>query len=137
MVHQIRCVRPEFLNVHAALIAIIDDDELVRNATSSLLRSLGYSTTIYQSADEFVGTEHGDVDCILSDLQMPGLSGLDLGRRLKDEGSGIPMILMTAFPTPGVRAQASALELSSLLEKPLNADRLADAVAQALAGDDR
>ncbi len=122
--------------MRAALIAVIDDEELVRNATSSLLRSLGYSTTIFRSADEFVSAQHDGVDCILSDLQMPGLSGLDLGQRLKEQGSEIPMILMTAFPTAGVLAQVRALELSDLLEKPLNADRLAGAVAHALADAD-
>lgn len=115
-----------------AVIAIIDDDELVRNSTSSLLRSLGYKTALYESANAFLGAPVQHLDCILSDLQMPGCSGLDLRATLKAQGSTVPMILMTAFPTSGAHAQAKALDMIALLEKPLDADHLADALTEAL-----
>lgn len=114
------------------VIAVIDDDDLVRNATSTLIRSLGYVTTLYASADEFLGSHDREVACILTDFQMPGLSGLDLGELLKKEGSAIPMILVTAYPAPGVHARADALDMVALLEKPLDADLLAGALARAL-----
>lgn len=115
-----------------ALIAVIDDDELVRNSTSSLLRSLGYSAALYASADEFLSAgEHG-VDCVLSDLQMPGRSGFDLRVELNKRGSLVPMILMTAFPTPSIHAQAVTLAMAGLLEKPLSPDRLVGALERVL-----
>ncbi|WP_342249107.1 response regulator transcription factor [Sphingomonas sp. OTU376] len=115
------------------VIAVIDDDELVRKSTSSLLRSVGYATQVYPSARAFLDSEHQQVACILTDLQMPGLSGLDLRAELRRRGSSVPMILMTAFATPGVQAQAAVLEMGCVLEKPINCDRLIGAVEAALA----
>lgn len=115
-----------------AVIAVIDDDALVRNATSSLLRSLGYQTALYESADAFLSAGVLLPDCILSDLQMPGRSGLDLRIALMQQGSAVPMILMTAFPTRSIHAQVDALNMVALLEKPLDVERLAGALDAAL-----
>ena len=89
------------------LIAIVDDDESVRNATKALVRSLGYHASTFASADEFLKSEQvHDTSCLITDVQMPGLSGIDLQNRLVARGHGIPIIFMTAYPDDKVRARA-------------------------------
>ncbi|WP_165831096.1 response regulator transcription factor [Sphingomonas pokkalii] len=116
----------------APILAVIDDDPLVRGAISSLVRSLGYGIAPFDSAEAFLEAAPTEVACILTDLQMPGLSGLDLCRLVREEGSQVPMILMTAYATPQTWERAAAYGLVALLEKPLDPDRLAASLVTAL-----
>lgn len=115
------------------LIAIVDDDACVREGVDCLLRSFGYATRLYGSAEEFLaGGGAGAHDCLVSDVQMPGLSGVQLAGRIAGGEGAIPVILMTAFPDEGVRAQAMACGCKGLLAKPCSGKGLIDAIEAAI-----
>ena len=115
------------------LIAIVDDEEPVRDATKSLVRSLGYHASTFGSADEFLKSEQvHDTSCLITDVQMPGLSGLDLQDRLIARGHCIPIIFMTGYPNDSVRARAMKAGAVAFLTKPVNADHLVDHLEKAL-----
>jgi len=89
------------------MIAIIDDYKAVREALEKLLRSLGYCTSTFGSAEDFLKSETlPDTSCLITDVQMPGLTGIDLQDRLIAEGHRIPIIFITAHPGESVRARA-------------------------------
>jgi FixJ family two-component response regulator len=91
------------------LIAIVDDDEAVREATKSLVRSVGYNGSAFGSADEFLKSEQAhDTSCLITDLQMPGLSGIELQDQLVARGHCIPTIVMTGDPDDSVRGEATS-----------------------------
>jgi FixJ family two-component response regulator len=116
-----------------ALIAIVDDDEPVRDATKSLVRSLGYHASTFASADEFLksGQVH-DTSCLITDVQMPGLSGLDLQDRLTARGDRIPIIFMTGYAEDGARARAMKAGAVCFLNKPLDQDHFIGCIEKAL-----
>ncbi|UYY79076.1 response regulator transcription factor [Sphingomonas sp. R1] len=120
--------------MHDCLIAVIDDDALVRDAAASLIRALGYRTATYPSADAYLAEATDAPACVLTDLQMPGRSGLELHAALRARGSAVPVILMTAYPTGDLRARVTALDLVALLDKPVDPTLLHDALAQATGG---
>ncbi|KAB7648247.1 response regulator transcription factor [Polymorphobacter fuscus] len=114
-------------------IAIVDDDALVRAGMSSLIRSLDLSATTFASAEDFLaGNTHG-FSCVISDVQMPGMSGLDLQRALQVRDAGLPIILMTAFPEARVRLQALDQGAAGFIEKPCDPDALIVTLEAALA----
>jgi len=89
------------------MIAIVDDDDAVREATAGFVRSLGYSASTFASADEFLQSEQvGNTSCLITDVRMPGMSGIDLQDRLIADGHRIPIIFITAHPGESVRARA-------------------------------
>ena len=90
-----------------ALIAVVDDDESMRDAIQSLVRSLGHNVSTFASANEYLKSEQvHDTSCIITDVQMPGLNGLDLQDHLIAGGHCIPIIFMTGYPYDSVRARA-------------------------------
>jgi FixJ family two-component response regulator len=104
-----------------SMISIVDDDAWARRGLGDLIQSLGYRARTFASAEEFVAS--GSVDdssCLITDLHMPGLSGLDLQNRLRHEGHSIPVIILTAYPEEHYRAQALAGGAACFLEKPLD-----------------
>lgn len=115
-------------------IAVIDDDEGVRTSLSSLVRSLGYEVRTYGSAPAFLqDSGQGDVDCIISDVQMPQMSGEQLQAQLVSSGHAPPMIFMTAFPTQATRERVMAMGACAFLDKPVDGDAIARHLALALA----
>ena len=89
------------------IVSIIDDDESVRVATSSLVRSLGWKARLYASAEQFMASgDLGDVTCIISDVRMPGISGIDMYRKLVGRGMLTPIIFISAFASDNTRRQA-------------------------------
>ena len=107
------------------MIVVVDDDETVRNATQSLVRALGYRASTFASADEFLKSEQvHDTSCLITDVQMPGLTGIDLQDHLIARGHRIPIIFITGFPEDGVRARAMKAGAVAFLTKPVNADQL-------------
>jgi FixJ family two-component response regulator len=101
------------------MIAIVDDDVAVRKATEQLVRSFGYSASTFASADEFLKSDQvHDTSCLITDLQMPGLSGLDLQDRLVARGHRIPIIFITAYPEDSARARAMKAGAVGFLSKP-------------------
>jgi FixJ family two-component response regulator len=116
------------------MISIIDDDASVREATDGLVRSLGYSTVTFASAEEFLASEHlGETACIVTDVQMKGLSGVDLQSRLAADGRRVPIVFMTAFPDERLRARVMAAGAVGFLAKPFEDEHLIDCLSQAIA----
>ena len=115
------------------MISIVDDDESVRNATRTLIRSVGYDVATFASAEEFLASEQlHRTACLISDVQMPGLSGIELQERLKTGGHQIPIIFITAFPDDRVRDCAMQAGAISFLSKPFNETHLIDSLDRAL-----
>lgn len=118
---------------HPPIIAILDDDEGVRTSLTSLVRSLGYDVRSYGSAPEFLSDQHaGDPDCMISDIQMPQMTGDQLQAELIAAGRIFPMIFMTAFPTQATRDRVMAAGACAFLDKPADGDAIARHLAVAL-----
>jgi FixJ family two-component response regulator len=106
-------------------IAVIDDDESFRIALVESLSSLGYGTSGYASAEDYVRVVPSKpFDCIVTDVHMPGMSGLDLMKHLATRGSTIPVILITARSDSNVEAKAAAAGAVCLLRKPFEINEL-------------
>jgi FixJ family two-component response regulator len=118
------------------VIAIVDDDTSVREATRRLIRSMGYSAVAFSSAEEYLQSEcvH-DTSCLISDVNMPGMNGTDLQDRLIADGHRTPVIFMTAFPTEVLRTRALKSGALGFLSKPFNEERLLVCVRSALMKD--
>lgn len=117
----------------APCIAVVDDDESVREALRNLLRSVGYEVRTFCSAEDFL--EHPKDEgfsCLVSDIQMPGMGGLELQKRIVASRAPLPVILMTAFPRDHVRQEAEELGAAGFLTKPFDASRLIECVERAL-----
>ena len=115
------------------IIAIVDDDESMREATENLVRSLGYHASTFSSADEFLNSEQlHDTSCLITDLHMPGLSGIDLQDRLIARGHRIPIIFITGYPDENVRTRAIKAGAVGFLSKPYNHDHLLGCLDKAL-----
>ncbi|MET1068520.1 MAG: response regulator [Pseudomonas prosekii] len=116
-----------------ATIAIVDDDDSVRSALESLLRSGGYKTRTYSSALAFLNANVSTkTDCLVSDIQMPGMSGVEMCEQLVSMGFHIPTILITAYPGAAPPLTAENPELVACLAKPCDADRLLSCIEGAL-----
>ena len=116
------------------VIAIVDDDELFRRATTSFVRSLGYGTASFDSAEAFLKSEEiSDADCLITDVQMPGMTGIELQDRLIAQGHSLPVIFITAFPEMRARAQALAAGAVGFLAKPFDDRNLISCLNEALA----
>jgi FixJ family two-component response regulator len=110
-------------------IAIVEDDESMREATTGLLRSLGYIVKGFASADEFLKSNRLRItSCLIADVQMPGMSGLALYGQLTAAGNPIPTILITAYPDESVRARALYAGVSNYLVKPFSEKELIDSI---------
>ena len=112
-------------------IAVVDDDDSVREATSRLLRSHGYAVASFASGEDFLQSDRGCA-CVITDIRMPGISGIELQARLIKEGRSIPVILMTAFPEERTLAQALAAGAHAYLTKPWPEQLLLDSVRSAI-----
>jgi FixJ family two-component response regulator len=107
------------------LISIVDDEEAIREATKGLMRSLGFTAEAFPCAEDFLKSNHRHrTACVIADVQMPGMSGLDLHRQLAASGEPIPTILMTAYPDERVRARALQEGVVCYLTKPFTEDEL-------------
>jgi len=107
------------------VITIIDDDASVRVATNRLVRSLGYVTHAFASADEFLRSPQVNAtSCVIADVHMPGMDGIELQSHLRAQGNRLPIIFITAFPDENIRARALEGGAVSLLTKPFDAATL-------------
>ena len=103
------------------VISIVDDDASVRVATDNLLRSLGYTVYTFASAEEFLRSSHfNDASCVIADVQMPAMSGVELQALLLAQGHRVPFMFITAFPEETVRARALKAGAISFLTKPFD-----------------
>ncbi len=117
-----------------ALISVVDDDDSVRESLRGFMRSVGFRVRAFASAEEFLHSDHlPQTDCLILDVRMPGMSGLELQRRLVASGSTIPVVFITAHgsdeggPPRALRAGAVAY-----LIKPFSEEALLNAVTAAL-----
>ena len=106
-----------------SVISIVDDDASVRVATDNLLRSLGYTVHTFASAEEFLRSIHfNDTSCVIADVQMPAMSGVELQALVLAQGHRVPFIFITAFPEETIRERAVKAGAICFLTKPF--DRL-------------
>jgi FixJ family two-component response regulator len=115
-------------------IAVIDDDELVREGVAWLIRSLGYDVDKFASAEEYLASDGIDnSSCIILDVRMPGMTGIDLQERLIDNGLSIPIIFMSALSTQALTTRVTQkIGTIGLLSKPFNAESLIEYLNRAL-----
>jgi FixJ family two-component response regulator len=114
-----------------APVAIVDDDASVRQSLDRLIRSFGYRTQVFGSADEFLASSAPDrAACLLLDVRMPGMDGLTLQRRLVERGTGIPVVFITAVATGQEERRAQAAGAIGFLRKPVDPTALRHALDQ-------
>jgi len=117
----------------AARIAIVDDEESVRKALSRLLRAAGFAVEVHGSGAEFLRTlQQQRPQCVLLDLRMPHVSGLDVLRALQQADAHVPAVIITGDDSPETRAQATAHGAWATLRKPVDDAMLLDAIDTAL-----
>lgn len=117
----------------ASVIAVVDDDESVRMALASLLRSVGFAVLLFASAEEFLrGKDAYSIACLILDVRMSGMDGLQLQTHLRGNGWRVPTIFLTAHGHDNGRAQALGGGAMAFLPKPFDADVLLRAVTSAL-----
>jgi len=115
------------------VVSIIDDDESVRTATQCLVRSLGLKTRTFASAEEFLLSPYvTETSCVIADVQMAKMSGLELQSRLRACGNDLPMIFITAFPDERLKVRALEDGAVGFLSKPFDGQVLIDCLSKAL-----
>lgn len=115
------------------VISIIDDDRSVRAATCNLVRSLGYVVHTFASAGEFLQSPHlHDTSCVVADVQMPTMGGLELQAQLLADGCRMPFIFITALSSENARARALKAGASCFLTKPFSGEALINCLDTAL-----
>jgi FixJ family two-component response regulator len=116
------------------IISIIDDDGSVRAATHNLVRSLGYVVNTFASAEEFLRSPRlNDTSCVITDIRMPAMSGLDLQAHLLATGRKFPFIFVTAFSVESDRDRAMKAGATCFLSKPFDGETLIQCLEAALA----
>ena len=117
-----------------SLISVIDDDASVRQAVLSLLRSFGLKGLAFDSAEAFLQSgERAGTHLVITDIHMPGMSGIDLKRKLDAQGSTVPVIMITAKTEAAVLERARACNPSCILKKPFDSEEFIACVERALA----
>ena len=117
----------------APLISIVDDDASLRNSLDNFIRSVGFGAQGFPSAEAFLNSDQlHDTACLILDVRMPGMSGLDLQRHLVASNSRIPIIFITSHGDDGVRARALAAGAVAFLDKPFREEALLEAIDSAL-----
>ena len=115
------------------IISVIDDDASVRTATARLLGSLGFSAQAFASAQEFLLSPRlRETSCLIADVEMPGMSGVELQEYLIAHGHKTPMIFITAFPEDRIRERVMRAGAIDFLSKPFDEPRLLECVKRAL-----
>jgi FixJ family two-component response regulator len=116
------------------LVAIVDDDKSIRNATQDLLKSAGFATATFKDAESFLSSaSRGRAACLVADMKMPRMTGLELYQVLVASGQGIPTVIITAHPEELTQARAHQAGITCYLYKPFEPDDLLECVREALA----
>jgi FixJ family two-component response regulator len=119
------------------LVSIVEDDQFFRESMRRLMRSLGYMVDVFSSAAEFLASPRlNDTACLIADVNMPAMTGLELYRHLADTGHAIPTILMTAFPNDVDRGRALNDGITYYLAKPVDQQDLKRCLDAVLASGD-
>ena len=131
LVERGRCVEPAMLN--RTLISIVDDDQLYRESMRKLVVLMGYTVEAFPSAADFLASRFlPETTCLIADVHMPGMTGVELHRHLVDAGYAIPTILVTAYPDEVVRHQALKDGVVCYLSKAVDDDHLERCLRSAL-----
>jgi FixJ family two-component response regulator len=118
------------------LISVVDDDESIRRTTTFLIESFGFRAVAFESAESFLNSvQLQDTSCLVVDVQMPGMNGLELQSELAAAGYGIPIVFITAYDNKDTRWQAMQAGAVAFLGKPFNDEDLLQAVRLALRGE--
>jgi len=121
----------------APLVSVVEDDPFFRQSMRRLMRSLGYPVEVFSSAADFLASPRLlETTCLISDVQMPVMSGLELHRSLIDAGRAIPTILVTAYPNDIDRARALNDGIVCYLGKPIDETLLTGCLRAALGSDE-
>lgn len=115
------------------VVAVVEDDDSFRLALAESLRSVGYDAREFASAEEFIANEAAS-DCVITDIRMPGMSGLQLARILASRVPALPVIMITAAAERGPRSKVAARGAFCVLKKPFGTDTLLDWLHRALEG---
>ena len=116
------------------LIAVVDDDMSIRNATQDLLRAAGFSTAVFSNAISFLDAANREsIACLVADMRMPGMTGLELHEHLAASGAGIPTVIITAHPGELQHGRVRKAGVTCFLIKPFAPDELLDCVRKAVA----
>jgi FixJ family two-component response regulator len=134
--HVMRAGRAEAV-MRKLSISVVEDDLFVRESIGRLMRSLGYTVQAFPSAPDFLASPHLDeTACLISDVHMPGMSGVELYQRLIDAGRVIPTILVTAYPNDIEQTRALNDGVTCYIRKPLDEQQLICCLRAALGSDD-
>ena len=122
---------------NASLVAVVEDDRYFRESMRRLMRSLGYSVEAFPSAADFLASPRLlETACLIADVHMPGMTGVELYRHLLDAGYAIPTILVTAYPDETDRARSLNEGVICYLRKPVDEEHLIRCLSKALQSDD-
>jgi FixJ family two-component response regulator len=118
---------------NASLVSVVEDDQFFRESMRRLLRSFGYTVEAFPSGADFLASPRlRETACLIADVHMPAMTGLELYKHLIDAGYAIPTILMTAYPDNGVRARALNDGVVCYLRKPVDEEHLMRCLRAAL-----
>jgi FixJ family two-component response regulator len=118
---------------HVPVISIVDDDESVRIAMNSLVRSLGYIAHTFASAEDFLRSPRlNETSCLITDVQMPGMNGIELQTQLRAKGLRMPIVFITAYPDERTRARSLDAGAVCYLTKPFDEETLIGCLERAL-----
>ena len=124
------------MSVEDAIVYVVDDDEAVRDSLSMLLKSVGFDTRVYETAMDFLNdhnpAQHG---CLVADIRMPGMSGLDLQAALNKKGASLPIIFITGHGDVPMAVDAMKAGALDFIQKPFRDQELLDRINQALVQD--
>jgi FixJ family two-component response regulator len=121
----------------ASLVSVVEDDPFFRQSMRRLMRSLGYAVEVFSSAADFLASPRSlETTCLISDVQMPVMNGLELHRSLVDAGRAIPTILVTAYPNDADRARALNAGVVCYLGKPIDETLLTRCLREALGSEE-
>jgi FixJ family two-component response regulator len=116
------------------LVAVVDDDASLRDATQNLLEAAGFATVAFGSAQRFLDSaRRRDVSCLVTDMRMPGMTGLELFQALVASDAAIPTVLITAYPDEDVRSTVRKAGIRCYLSKPFSPEQLCECVRSAIA----
>ena len=121
------------MQVADKLIAVVDDDPSVRSATVDLLASVGFACEAFEAAEDYLQSDAAKrTACLILDVRMPGLNGLELQRLMADQGRAVPIIFITSYPNERVRRRAIGAGAICYLSKPYSEKELLDCIRLAL-----
>jgi FixJ family two-component response regulator len=121
----------------APVISIVDDDESVRAAASGFVRSMGFMAHTFASAEEYLRSEHAEkTSCLIADVEMPGINGIELQRLIHAQGRRTPIIFITAYPEERIRVRVMQAGAIGFLSKPFDGETLIEYLDVALQSND-